>query len=290
MALWRAQVFFADLDAVGWSETYWNQAAVSSDDLGAKLNNLLQKRVALLGYSAVVSNIVYPTVKYIRLEDASVKQITFLKTLPGFINDVKQRQVTAAEVAWSTVFYRIANNVPATAVRSIRELSGVPDVEIVDPDNTPNNQDWAKAFQAWKIYLQNTNNGWAIPRASYTPYPGMPIALAVRNADGSILLSFSGDPIPGQNSLNGYMRGWTPRQWNGRVVLNRVLPPAGLVFQSVGKIFKPISTSLTLGTVNTKGITLVPITDVDLRGQTAKKRGRPFGLHRGRRPTARVFP
>jgi len=281
---YRAQLFFGD-SGVGWSETYWNNAANSVPDLLQRAIALAKVRYGMLANDSNTPDS-EPGIRYIRAEE-TVQRIIQVATADDLRVSVKDKLATPPEVPWSTVLLRYEFTIGAFIYHAMRMMSGIPDLNIIDPPGPalapadPEAAKWFKRFQAWQSYLTDANNGWALPHAVYTAAPIITINNASRNADGSLTL-VTNVPISAQSPATVYLRGFTPRQWNGRVTFE-VNPITSTVWTSSQKFFKPPSTSIVVGGIYTLSQQLGPITAVKIRGETHRSRGRVFGQPRGRR-------
>lgn len=283
MPPYRAQFFFQDTD-VGWSETYWNVSAASVSDLIVRAKKLAPKRVGLLGTGPIALATPGPVLTYIRGEDLANKNQTLIAVQSDVPQGSKERASGTSEVPWSTILLRFTFGDPGHIYRAMRMLSGVPDDVVVDPPGPVVSTDWFKNFALFKSFITDANNGWGLPHATYTPLAG---GVTINNvawaAPGQLTITFSAIPPLSSPSVI-YLRGFTPRQWNGPVSIAAALSPPGTVWVTSGKTFKPVGSMAQVGSANVRGIVVGPISDLAIRGETHRARGRPFGQPRGRRP------
>lgn len=181
---------------------------------------------------------------------------------------------------------------------SKRALSGIPDVSICDQSWSNSTSPWYKLWKGFAVQL--TNGTWGVASNSIVANDvnvtgSQPIGLITQNALGQPVISLT-VPLSFATGVNGcpvnYVQWFCYKSAPGSYPnLNGVYPVAGPIQVSgslypyqytILRSFKPINPSRYGSVLPYPGPTFTPIVAATLTRPIAKKRGRPFGLVRGR--------
>lgn len=278
----RATMFFSD-GKYGWSESHYDP--VDGDSLQVVLTKAIELATArslLLGAG--------PTLDYIRVSYDSVWRDSLVAPgiqpygpPPNYYNKKFPPPDGNSDVAYS-VFQ--AMGLSGTLFRKPIYLSGVPDVVITDPQSNPINPDWRKAFNAYRAILIATWGFKVIDRDPTSNPPKTIQAISYANPPGLTTLNvpghglLTGDKVrvygvkqaPNTNKLNGVWFVTVPVVGGNPDVNNIQLNGYGTLdpkWLGGGQIQKQI-------------YAVKPYTDVFIKRETHRKRGRPFDSPRGR--------
>lgn len=265
----RCTMFFRDR-SYGWSETHWAQSGVP--DLTTVANNavdLVKVRAALLAGTADAD----PQINYVRVSDDSVRGDSFIFNPQAAGNNVGGNKLAVpgmSAVPYSVILLRGESG--SLNHKNIY-LSGVPADFITDPAGPVLNATYQKAFNFYRARLIS-DWAWA-GKTKGGANPPKPISLigglannvitcpAHGFATGDKVFISKADP---KYPVTGYHQ-ITVIDANS-FSLNGVAVP-GYVYIGGG-----VATKFVAG--------LFPYTNVLIRGQTHRNRGRPFPFVRGR--------
>jgi len=266
----RMTMFFRD-HAYGWSESHWGNAAIGSvGDLKAIGPQLWKARAALLGFDPGDPD---PQLVYVRYSDDSIKGDSLIET-PIAGGGAIAGKITAgdpAEVPYSVILLRGEST---SLYHKMFYLSGVPDSVIVDPPGPIQPPAFSKALTAYFTVLK-AFFAW---KGKAKGVPGQIKAITGIGGAGDNVIS-----CPAHGFVTGALvliQGCNPKYPVTGYHAITVLTPDSF---SLNGVTAPGYVYINAGTATLQVGGLFPYTNIVVRGETHRNRGRPFPFVRGRR-------
>lgn len=292
------QMFFTE-GLGGFSESWANTTAADLNTAQQMVAQLTKERMKIMGYGVRLRGAratLLPRAQVSRLVDVAgtnvAKQDLLVDpfTAPGAGSPTWDN----ADVITTDIVVRYFNN--ASRHSKIAHHAGVPDAIVVtNPDGpvVPANGAWFAAWQLWVQYLKNNNWGWIgridTPRV---PILGFGTANLSGLGDTTITTASSGTLF----ALNDLVlvSGMRMRQ-RGLNTLNSGGPFQIIAVDTTvtGVVTYTLACSEGIqatqvcrrGTIRKYDLTVYKVDDAQILRQGSHRRGRPFGLSLGRRPT-----
>jgi len=263
-------MFFRD-HAYGWSETHWGNA--SFDSLGElKLigPNLWKARAALLGFDPGDPD---PQLTYVRYSDDSLKGDSLIETPLAGGSSVGGKLTAGdpAEVPYSVILLRGEST---SLYHKMFYLSGIPDSVIVDPPGPVQPPEFQRRMTAYFNVLKQFF-AW---RGKQKGQPGQVKAITgIGGANNNVITCPAHGFLTGAGVL---IQGCSPKY---PALGYHTITVTGADTFSLNGVIEPGYVYQNGGTATLKITGLLPYTNVVIRGETHRNRGRPFPFVRGRR-------
>jgi len=249
----------------GWTESYYNKAVTDLDALIAFGDDMANLRKYLLGYGVKI--------EFIRAQDELKPNVTKIKTV-NYVNDLISVPNYDSDVPYSTVMIRI---VSVGFSRRMFLLSGAPDRLIVNPPGPTSIPQWDSAFNKWKAYMLDANNGWSLKVFDQTG--GNPAAFVSNATVATDVVTITAPLFTTAKGNKVAVKSINPRAFNGRYVIDSI---AGNDYtMKPGKTFT--ANYIEKGTIRNVAFIVDQMKAIDVSGETHRVRGRALKSPRGRR-------